>query len=167
MGQARRHRTLLLCWTALAVLAGVAFAASAAAEPASAPTVVPASSSSAPTGAAKRSPSVICITKIKGLHHAIGAYRHRPRRCTLHQRGTEFVSLTQAYLFQMHWVHWGNHRAAGHGKRGVTGGKLPVIVKLRAPRSPCGPTVFTKAILRTRFSGRWHRGTMRLDDCLG
>ena len=87
--------------------------------------MVPATSSSADTGAAKRSPSVICITKFNGVHHAIGAYRHRPRRCTLHARGQIFISVYQAYLFQLHWVRWGNHRAAAHGKRGVTGGKLP------------------------------------------
>lgn len=166
MAQARRRRPVFLRCTAAAVVSGVAFAASAAAKPVSAPTVVTANNSSAPTASAKRSPSVICVTKIKGLHHAIGAYRHRPRRCTLHQRGTEFVSADQAYLLHMHWVRWGNRRATGHGKVGVTGGTLPVIVKLRAPRSPCGPTVFTKAALKERFSGRWHHGKMRLDDCL-
>lgn len=91
-------------------------------------------------------PQVICISTSGSIEQPEGSYAIRPPSCNFHQRGQ---SATYAHLLEMrhiHWLHWGSKVAVGRGKSLANmAGPAPTKVRLTAPETVCGHTVFTHA----------------------
>jgi hypothetical protein len=113
---------------------------------------------------------VVCITD---WTNALGAHRTRPGRCDFHQAGVFPIAHYNLMVMRnLRWQFWGSQRAVGKGKTGIsTYGWAPTKVSLRAPRTVCGHTVFTRArfVHWAKVDGKRHKFSfsMRLDDCLG
>lgn len=107
---------------------------------------------------------VVCITGADATT-TYGAYRRRPRKCVIHQRGKPFAGNYMLVLKKLRWSYWGG-QARGKGIiRGNMGYKAKARIKLTKPRSPCGVTVYTVARIRYRgdSNGRYK---VHLDTCL-
>jgi hypothetical protein len=107
---------------------------------------------------------VVCITGFDGSG-AYGAYKRRPRKCVIHERGKPFASVYLVVLKKLRWSYWGG-QARGKGIiRGNMGYKVKARVKLTKPRSPCGATVYTVARIRYHGDSKG-RFKVHLDNCL-
>ena len=117
-----------------------------------------------------REPKVVCVTSYQPPR---GIYAYTPGTCDFHKRG-EFpiAHANTAVTFNLDWKAWGNRRARGEGKIGIsTVGPVPVKIKLTKPRDRCGRVVFTKA--HFSYDGESFDGTpvhgsfdMPLENCL-
>ena len=68
-----------------------------------------------------------------------------------HERGRPVASAWLVIVKHLHWLHWGRKVAVGVGKEALNmTGLVPVKVRLSAPVTTCGHTVFTRA----HFNGR-------------
>lgn len=121
--------------------------------------------------AATKGPKVICV--VDWGPRPTGAYRHKPRKCTLHERDSFPVGgYNTSSISRMNWKRWNGNRASGRGKIGIsTAGLMNAKVKLYRPRDRCGEKVFTKA--QVKFWGKTWMGDhikdkykMPLDTCL-
>lgn len=113
---------------------------------------------------------VICVTSYG--NHATGAYRYKPHKCVLHQRGAFPVAgANTASLGRIHWKHWAG-QAKGTGKIGIsTAGSFKAKIRLTKPHRPCGVVVYTKASISyhgTAYNGEPVKGhfKMPIDNCL-
>lgn len=118
-----------------------------------------------------KGPRVICI-KAWGKNPT-GAYKHEPRNCTLHRRGSfPIAGYNTSSIARMKWKRWNGDRAIGRGKIGIsTAGLLNVRVQLKRPRTRCGAEVYSKA--KVKFWGKTWMGdfvrekyTIPIDTCL-
>jgi hypothetical protein len=117
-----------------------------------------------------REPKVICVTKYQPPR---GIYAYKPGTCEFHKRGVfPIAGYNTARASNINWKAWGNRRARGKGKLGIsTVGPVPVKIKLTKPRDRCGKTVFTKG--HFNYDGESFDGTpvhgnfdMPLENCL-
>jgi hypothetical protein len=121
--------------------------------------------------AAKKGPKVICI--VDWGPRPTGAYRHKPKKCTLHKRGAFPVAgVNTSTIKRMKWKRWNGNGASGRGKMGIsTAGLMNVRVKLLRARTRCGVKVFTQA--KIKYWGKAYNGVplsgkykMTIDNCL-
>jgi hypothetical protein len=106
---------------------------------------------------------VVCITEFDGTS-AYGAYKRRPRKCLIHERGKPFAWANMLSLKKLRWSYWGG-QARGKGIASGTMFKAKARVKLTKPRSPCGATVYTVARIRYHGDSKGHF-KVHLDNCL-
>lgn len=94
----------------------------------------------------KHPPQVICVE-----YGGRGAYRTRPHSCNFHKRGRPVAYAWLLEMRSIHWLHWGRRVALGKGKSLANMvGPVSTRVRLSAPVTVCGHTVFTRA--RFKFS---------------
>lgn len=112
-------------------------------------------------------PKLVCLTDFDG-NTAYGAYKYRPKKCIVHERGEPFVGYTLVGLRRLHWKSWSGQARGSALIRGNMGYKAKAKLKLLKPRSPCGTTVFSLMKIHYRNLSEGETGSSRihLDTCL-
>lgn len=114
-------------------------------------------------------PRLVCLTDFDGSNTAYGAYKYKPHKCVVHERGEPFAGYTLVGLRRLRWSSWSGQARGRAVIRGNMGWKAKARIRLLKPRRPCGTTVFSLLKIRYRVvSGGGGRGSSRvhLDTCL-